>query len=115
MKVLVCGGRDYDDKAVVYAMLDRIHVEHPISLVIDGGANGADLLARSWGWDRDVKRRTFPAKWKEHGKAAGPIRNAQMLSEGEPDLVVAFPGGRGTANMVSLARGSGVKVIEIPA
>jgi hypothetical protein len=43
---------------------------------------------------------------------AGPIRKQQMLDEGKPDLVVAFPGGRGTAHMVRIARAAGIEVIE---
>jgi len=50
-----------------------------------------------------------------HGRAAGPVRNAQMLAEGKPDFVVAFPGGRGTADMCKQARARGVKVVEVPA
>jgi UDP-N-acetylmuramoylalanine-D-glutamate ligase len=56
---------------------------------------------------------TYEADWDTHGKAAGPIRNKRMLDEGKPDLVVAFPGGRGTANMISQARKAGVEVIEV--
>jgi hypothetical protein len=55
----------------------------------------------------------FPADWEKYGKAAGPIRNQQILVEGKPDLVVAFQGGRGTANMVSRAQQAGVPVVEI--
>lgn len=47
------------------------------------------------------------------GKAAGPIRNQRMLDDGKPDRVLAFPGGRGTANMVKLAKAAGVPVHEI--
>ena len=58
--------------------------------------------------------RIFPADWIRHGRAAGPIRNEQMLREGCPDLVVAFhddPGlGRGTADMVRRALAAGVPV-----
>jgi len=52
----------------------------------------------------------FPADWSRHGKSAGPIRNRQMLIEGRPDIVVAFPGGKGTANMIKQAVEAGVKV-----
>lgn len=55
----------------------------------------------------------FPAKWKMYGRSAGAIRNAVMLSEFQPDIVVAFPGGRGTAHMVRIARAAGIDVIEI--
>jgi hypothetical protein len=55
----------------------------------------------------------YPADWAKHGRAASPIRNQQMLDEGRPNLVVAFPGGRGTADMVRRARSAGVEVIEV--
>ena len=58
--------------------------------------------------------RAFPAKWNEHGKAAGPIRNQQMLTEGKPDLVIAFndylPNSKGTLDMVTRARRAGVAI-----
>ena len=57
----------------------------------------------------------YPADWDKHGKAAGPIRNKQMIDEGKPDLVIAFPGGRGTAGAVRLAKFAGVtvRVVEV--
>jgi hypothetical protein len=55
----------------------------------------------------------FPAQWDRYGEAAGPIRNAWMLEFGKPDLVVAFPGGRGTADMISKARKAGIEVCEV--
>ncbi len=57
----------------------------------------------------------YEADWHEHGRAAGPIRNARMIAEGRPDLVIAFPGGRGTADMVSRARKAGIEVREVSA
>ena len=55
----------------------------------------------------------YRADWEGLGRKAGPIRNQQMLDEGKPDLVVAFPGGRGTANMMRIAREAGIEVIEV--
>lgn len=113
MKVLVCGGRDYGDINYVVGVLDTIHtVEGPISAIIHGNAPGADTIAGAWAMSRDVEMEVFPAHWDLHGRAAGPIRNKQMLEEGGPDLVVAFPGGRGTDNMVKLAGNAGVSVIH---
>lgn len=60
-----------------------------------------------------VKHLPFEADWHTHGRAAGPIRNRRMIEEGKPDLVVAFPGGRGTANMVNQARAAGIEVREV--
>lgn len=92
-RVLVCGGRDYKDFATVRAWLDPM----PISVVIEGGASGADLMARNWAVQNGVPVETFDAEWEKHGRAAGPIRNRRMLEEGKPDVIVAFPGGRGTS------------------
>jgi len=54
-----------------------------------------------------------PAEWDKFGRRAGPLRNEQMLREGKPDVVVAFPGGRGTAHMVRIAKEAGIDVLEI--
>lgn len=110
--VLVCGGRDYADRKHVFAVLDEIHAKTPIKMLINGGANGADAHARAWAKSRCALM-TVTADWKTHGKSAGPLRNASMLKHGKPALVVAFPGGRGTADMIGKARAAGVEVREI--
>lgn len=112
MRVLVCGGRDYSDRQTVFDYLDGLHLLHTITLLIHGGARGADWLAGQWGQDRSVPVTVFAADWFNHGKAAGPLRNAKMLAEGKPDLVVAFPGGRGTTDMVRKANAAGVRVVQ---
>lgn len=111
MKVLVCGGRDYGDRERVYAELDKLRPS--MSGLISGGAKGADTLAWDWGWKASFHCERFMADWKKHGKAAGPIRNQAMLEQGKPDLVLAFGGGRGTADMISRARKAGIEVREI--
>lgn len=115
MRVLVCGGRDYSDRDKVFSMLDDLHTgdKGPITLLIEGGASGADNLAQMWAAERGVARSTFWANWRGEGRAAGPIRNAKMLADGKPDLVVAFPGGRGTQDMCRRARAAGVEVVEV--
>lgn len=113
MRVLVCGGRNYDDQARVNAVLDKLHTEAGIDLVIQGGARGADRHAATWCLLARVPGQTFEADWENQGTFAGPARNRRMLAEGRPDLVIAFPGGRGTADMVKKARKAGVEVIEI--
>ena len=106
MKVLVCGGRDFDDIRLVEKTLDAIEVAE----IIEGGRKGADRLAREWAEARGIPVRTFKADWRRYGRGAGPKRNEQMLDEGKPDLVVAFPGGKGTENMIRLAQAAGVRV-----
>lgn len=112
MKVLVCGGRDYNDYGNVKAHLDALHDMEPITEIIHGGASGADTLAGLWATQNNVKLNIFPAEWEKHGRAAGPIRNTIMLEVGKPELVLAFRGGRGTANMVKQAEDAGVEVME---
>lgn len=112
MRVLVCGGRNYLDWAAVHGVLDGLHRKHGITALIHGNAKGADALADDWAAGK-VQTLTFTPAWEEHGKAAGPIRNQKMLDEGKPDMVVAFPGGRGTADMVKRAEAAGVPIIQI--
>lgn len=111
LRVLVCGGRKFFDAELVNHTLDSLNISH----LIEGGAKGADKLAYTWAYyNLPAKDRSqYPAKWKEFGKGAGYIRNEQMLKEGKPDLVVAFPGNKGTEDMISKARKAGVKVMEI--
>lgn len=111
MKVLVCGGRDFNDALTLGSWLGGVHKQRGISLLIEGGAQGADYMARKFAEWAGIPTKTFEADWDKHGKAAGPIRNKQMLDEGKPDLVVAFDGGIGTANMVKQARAAGVEVL----
>lgn len=109
MRVLVCGGRDYQDS-------ERVELELALvqpTLVIHGGARGADYLAFLWSQERGIPSECFAADWETYGRGAGPIRNARMLAEGKPDLVVAFPGGRGTEDMKRRARAAGVPVKEV--
>jgi hypothetical protein len=118
MRILVCGGRDYSDRQKVYDVLNDYHSKRSlyplgITAIIHGGAKGADTLAHDWAKCISVSIEMYPADWEKHGRAAGAIRNKQMLDEGLPDLVIAFPGGRGTANMVDQATKAGVKVILI--
>ena len=112
MRIIVCGGRDYTDAVSVNEVLDRIHAEKHITHLWHGNARGADTLAAEWGSrQRNMSVNAVPADWKKHGKKAGPIRNQNMLGQ-NPALVVAFAGGRGTADMVRRARKAGVDVWE---
>ncbi len=115
MRVLVCGGRDYCDSSTVWGRLDELRRSVPLGtmMVIQGGATGADQIAREWCGAREVPYDNFAADWNAYGKAAGPMRNQRMLDQGRPDLVLAFPGGRGTADMMRRAKTAGVRVVEI--
>ena len=111
-RVLVCGGRNYHNRAYVFRVLDAVHEKHGISAMIQGVANGADYLGWQWADENDVGQCSYPADWKAHGRAAGVIRNQEMLVGSSPDVVIAFPGGIGTADMVKRAKAQGVLVWE---
>lgn len=101
-RVLVTGGRRYDDKVHVYNTLSDIVDSWGPIFIIQGGATGADKHARDWAADNFLPCATVDAAWKK-GNLAGPKRNGWMV-ELEPDLCVSFPGGRGTANCVKQAK-----------
>jgi hypothetical protein len=124
MKILVCGGRKYGTKVVdnktvrdieeiqlLTATLDKY--KNDVSLIIQGGASGADTLAALWAYDNGIPYKEYKAEWSKYGKAAGTIRNETMLLDSNPDLVIAFPGGSGTSHMIRFARNEGYNVIEI--
>lgn len=108
MRVLVCGSRHFHDKKRMKEVLDS----YDITEIIEGEAKGADLLARSFGEKFGIPVRAFPADWNTFGRAAGSIRNNQMLVEGKPELVIAFwdEKSRGTQNMINQAIKAGVEV-----
>lgn len=115
--ILVCGGRDYANRDCLFRVLSNVAAAYvaqgePVT-VIHGGSSGADAMAGEWAKSSGVCVREYPAEWDREGRAAGPMRNSRMLREGRPDIVVAFPGGRGTADMVRKARGSSVPVYEV--
>jgi hypothetical protein len=107
--VLVCGGRDYKDRKAVFNFLDNLQ---NIAMIVSGGARGADTLAVEWAGLNNCPAIIYEPRWNLYGKAAGPIRNQAMLDNESIDLVVAFPGGKGTADMVRRAAAAGVKVVQ---
>ena len=109
LRIIYCGGRDYDDQWTVRTYVDAFRLGAIV--VVHGGARGADALVAEAAGAKGHPIEVFHADWDTHGKAAGPIRNQQMLDAGA-DFVIAFPGGRGTADMVRRAREAGVPVIE---
>jgi hypothetical protein len=111
MRVLVTGGRDYNDLGNVAQVLGKLQETSGITCIIEGGARGADALAAAWAREKGVEVIHCPADWSR-GRAAGPMRNTSMLRDHHPDLVVAFKGGRGTADMVGKAEKAGVKVVR---
>ena len=99
MRVLVCGGRRFNDALTLGSWLGSIHKNNgPITLLIEGGASGADFMARKFAEWQGIPVQTFDADWSRYGKKAGPLRNRQMIGEGRPDKVIGFEGGTGRPN-----------------
>lgn len=115
MRVLVCGGRNFANIAKAEHFLTLIHDRRHITLLIEGGAAGADKIAREWAVKNGIEVKTFPANWDALGRRAGPVRNQQMIDEGKPQGVVAFPGGPGTADMIRRAKAAGIGVYQVAA
>lgn len=134
MKVLVCGGRHFASRTRLNHTLTVLHETFgPITELIHGAASGADSMGADWAKERGVEPKPYPADWdnidvpganikyhpsgKPYNAAAGRMRNQKMMDEGQPDLVVAFTGGTGTDNMVSITEraiknGNKVRLID---
>lgn len=116
LRVLVCGSRTFSDIEQVRSLIAALPED---TVVIHGAAPGADSYAGACASMAGLKVEAYPANWSKYGRAAGHIRNTQMLEEGKPDIVYAFPGGplgntKGTKNMVEQAIMAGIetKVFE---
>lgn len=110
-RIVVTGGRGYDRRTPLHAALE----DYPdLTHLAQGGATGADHLAREWAKRRpNVQMATYAADWKGQGKKAGPLRNQRMLEDFRPDLVLACPGGAGTADCVARAKLLGIPVRSV--
>lgn len=111
-KVLVCGGRDFNDTKLLTKSLNQLKRELLIEVVIEGDGRGADRMAGYWARKNKLSNLKFEAKWDKDGKAAGFIRNLKMLDE-EPDYVIAFEGGKGTQHTIDNALKRGIAVIKV--
>lgn len=112
IRVLGCGGRDYVNWRHIFYVMELYQELSPRMKIIHGAAKGADERVALWARWRKLPVQVFPANWQRYGRSAGFVRNKQMLEEGKPDLVIAFPGGRGTQMMLDLAVEAGVPVIR---
>lgn len=116
-RALVCGGRTYSDGATLARVLDTLAPDS----IVEGGADGADWMSRMWALERSFaghdKADTFAPRHEDIRRWGYPracrMRNARMLAEGRPEYVLAFPGGRGTDDMVAKAKAAGVPVLRV--
>jgi hypothetical protein len=118
MIVLMTGGREYRNKQELETVLDQLHAKYKFDFLVHGAAKGADRMAHIWAKERGVQPVAMEALWDYEGDPAGSKRNARMFEFAQPDLIVAFSGGRGTANMMRIGfeakkRGHKVDIIDV--
>lgn len=109
MRLLVFGGRFLHGQSKYLGLtqefientLNQFKKYNHIDCVIEGNARGTDRIAGFWARKNKIENVKFNPDWDNYGNAAGPIRNQQMIDEGNPDFAIAFPGGKGTADMLS--------------
>lgn len=112
LRVLVCGGRNFNNAMLLGSWLGGLHKQRGIACLIDGGARGADHMAHEFAKWAGIPTEQYPAEWGRYGRSAGPGRNQRMLDQSKPDLVVAFAGGPGTADMIRRAAAAGIPILD---
>lgn len=119
MRVIVCGGRSFQDKEFCFKKLDELIGSLENVEIVSGNAKGADAFGEEYALKNSLKLSVFKANWKKYGKAAGPIRNREMYHYALEDnaMIIAFWDGisKGTKNMIDIASkdGADVKVVTI--
>jgi len=112
MRLIIAGGRHFDDVALIRRALSKAHAQSAITVLIHGGSGALGIAAEDWAREMRLHVVRYPANWRELGKRAEAIRNAFMLEDSRPDKVLALPGGNDTADLVALATAARVPVID---
>jgi hypothetical protein len=112
MRVLVCGGRYYENSEAVHQELIRFHWRTPITVIIHGGVSGAGMAAEAWARRNGVAVVRYPPNWEGYGKRAEKLRNDFMLTDSRPEVVIVFPGGRNTADLAAKAEAAGIRIVR---
>lgn len=115
MKILICGSRYYKNYIKIYYYLEKMQNKHEKLIIIEGGARGADQLAKNACIELGIEYKEYKAEWDKYGKGAGPIRNQKMLDDNpDIDLVVSFhediDSSKGTKDMLKKARKKNISV-----
>lgn len=109
--ILVTGGRKFNDRAYVERKLEEcLPFFDDEFVIVQGDATGVDWHAKNWAISNGHPVISMNAAWDFYGNNAGNIRNGWMLKFTQADLLLAFPGGTGTADMCKQAKKAGVLV-----
>lgn len=113
MKIIVCGGRNYTSRHRVKSALDWLNSVVDITVVATGESTFADVYAEAWAKENYCELDVYKADWETYGTKARLRRNVHMLDSVEPDMVVVFPGDRGTEHMCKIAIEAGYTVLNV--
>ncbi len=111
MRLLIAAGRHLEDAALIRRALMRAHAIRPITVVIHGSSGRLGAITEEWARAQHLHVVRYPANWRAFGKRAGLIRNAFMLEDARPDMVLALPGGSDTRDLIARAHSARVPVI----
>lgn len=113
-KVIIAGTRTFEDYNLLRDTCDKVLSQYTDIEIVSGSAPGADTLGEQYAKEKGYPIKMFPAYWKTHGKAAGPIRNQQMADYA--DVLIAFWDGKskGTRDMIYKAQQKGLRVKWFP-
>ena len=100
MKTIIAGSRTFMDYKLLLSKVDHYRKDHEITEIVSGGADGADHMGELYAHSNGITLKVFPADWKTHGRAAGPIRNKQMADYADCLIAVWDGQSKGTKNMI---------------
>jgi hypothetical protein len=110
MKLAVVGSRCFTDYNYLAEMLDTIHVFSTITLIVSGGADGADKLAECWADKNGVEKLIIKPDWDKHGKRAGFIRNVEIWNNSDEGIAFWDGQSKGTAHSFDIAKNQNKKI-----
>ena len=115
LKVIIAGGRTFDDYALLKKKCDEILKNKKDVEIVSGGARGADTMGERYAKENGFPIKLFPADWDTHGRAAGMLRNADMASYSDALIAFVWEESNGTRQMISLARKKGLnyRIIDV--
>lgn len=122
-RILITGSRNWTDTKTVFSEISR-YITQTCPMLVDGDGHdvsdvvivhgacptGADWLAAEYAEVNFIRAEPHPAKWSTYGRAAGPLRNQEMVDLGA-DVCLAFirPESRGTIDCAKRAEAAGIE------
>ena len=100
MKYIIAGGRDFNNRNILYKVLNENRYSKNITEIVSGDARGADSLGAEWANVNGISLIHFPAKWEMYGKSAGFIRNADMGAYADAAIIFWDGVSKGTKHMI---------------